>query len=60
MRHHLDGYDRIVILTHPGSAAEAAEAITMPGHEHVITDVSAGWFTAIPHIEMARTAAWPF
>ena len=57
---HLDGHDRVVILTHPDAAAEAAEAITVPGHEHVITDPSTGWFTAIPHIEMARTADWPF
>ncbi|GAA1018163.1 RNA-binding protein [Acrocarpospora pleiomorpha] len=57
---HLKGHDRVVILTHPDSAVETAEAVTTPGHEHIITDVSSGWFAAIPHIEMARTATWPF
>lgn len=60
VRPHLRGYDRIVILTHPDTAAEMADAITVPGHEHVITDATSGWFTAIPHIEMARTGDWPF
>jgi hypothetical protein len=57
---HLDGHDRLVILTHPDSATEAAEAVTVPADEHVITDVSSGWFAAIPYVEMARTADWPF
>jgi hypothetical protein len=59
-RHQGGGYDRIVVLTHPAAAAEAAEAVTLPGHEHVITTVSGGWFTAIPYVEMARAADWPF
>ncbi|MFI7131615.1 TROVE domain-containing protein [Nonomuraea sp. NPDC050153] len=59
IRAHAAGQDRVVVLTHPDQAAEAAEAITGPGQEHVITDVTCGWFTAIPHVEMARTADWP-
>lgn len=59
-RRHLDGHDRIVILTHPGGAPEAADTLTAPGHEHVVTDASAGWLRAIPYVETARTAAWPF
>jgi hypothetical protein len=60
IRDHGAGHDRVVVLTHPGQAAEAAEAVTSPGQEHVVTDVTSGWFTAIPHVEMARTACWPF
>ncbi|MFG1707859.1 TROVE domain-containing protein [Nonomuraea sp. M3C6] len=60
IRDHAAGHDRVVVLTHPDQAAEAAEAVTGPGQEHVITDVTSGWFTAIPHIEMARTGDWPF
>ncbi|MBF8193811.1 TROVE domain-containing protein [Nonomuraea sp. K274] len=60
IRTHAAGYDRVVVLTHPDQAAEAAEAVTGPGQEHVITDATSGWFTAIPHVEMARTADWPF
>jgi hypothetical protein len=59
-RHHLDGFDRLVILTNPDSVAETADAITIPGQEHIITYVSSGWFSAIPHIERARTGSWPF
>ncbi|GAA1308236.1 RNA-binding protein [Planotetraspora silvatica] len=60
LREHVRGHDRVVVLTHPGAAVEAAEAVTVPGHEHIITDVSDPWFAAVPHIEMARTGAWPF
>ncbi|GII42088.1 TROVE domain-containing protein [Planotetraspora phitsanulokensis] len=60
LRTHVRGHDRVVVLTHPAAAVEAAEAVTVPGHEHIITDVSDAWFAAIPHIEMARTGAWPF
>ncbi|WP_433438398.1 TROVE domain-containing protein [Nonomuraea sp. CA-141351] len=60
IRAHVTGQDRVVVLTHPDQAAEAAQAITGPGQEHVITDVTSGWFTAIPHVEMACTADWPF
>ncbi|GAA4585944.1 TROVE domain-containing protein [Planotetraspora phitsanulokensis] len=60
LREHVKGHDRVVVLTHPGAAVEAAEAVTVPGHEHIITDVNDGWFAAIPHIELARTGAWPF
>ncbi|GAA3668787.1 hypothetical protein GCM10022224_036160 [Nonomuraea antimicrobica] len=34
--------------------------MTVPGHEHVITNVNDGWFAAIPAVERARAAAWPF
>jgi hypothetical protein len=60
LHEHVQGHDRVIVLTHPAAAVEAAEAVTVPGHEHIITDVSDAWFTAIPHIEMARTGAWPF
>ncbi|MEO3871155.1 TROVE domain-containing protein [Nonomuraea sp. B12E4] len=60
VRRWLDDHDRIVVLTHPDAAAQAAQAVTVPGHEHVITEPSCGWFAAIPHVEMARTANWPF
>jgi hypothetical protein len=60
LRTRVRGHDRVVVLTHPGAAVEAAEAVTVPGHEHIITDVNDAWFAAIPHIEMARTGAWPF
>ncbi|GHE38220.1 RNA-binding protein [Streptosporangium violaceochromogenes] len=60
MREHADGHDRIIVLTHPAAAVEAAEAVTFPGHEHVITEVDDGWFAAVPAIELARTGAWPF
>jgi hypothetical protein len=60
LRTHVRGHDRVVVLTHPGAAVEAAEAVTVPGHEHIITDVNDAWFAAIPHIEMARTGTWPF
>lgn len=55
-----DGYERIIVLTEPGRAAEAAETITRPGHEHVITELGSGWFAAIPAIEQARSERWPF
>ncbi|MFI7613625.1 TROVE domain-containing protein [Nonomuraea terrae] len=60
IREHAGGYDRIIVLTHPDRAAEAAEAVAGPGQEHVLTDVTPGSFAAIPHVEMARTADWPF
>ncbi|GAA4557368.1 TROVE domain-containing protein [Planotetraspora kaengkrachanensis] len=60
LREHVKGHDRVVVLTHHGAAVEAAEAVTVPGHEHIITDVTDGWFAAITHIERARTDAWPF
>lgn len=53
-------HDRVIVLTHPDAAADAAEAVTVPGHEHIITDANDGWFAAIPAIEMARSSAWPF
>ncbi|MFD9942774.1 TROVE domain-containing protein [Nonomuraea sp. NPDC059023] len=56
----LDGYDRVVILTSPHAAPESADAVTTPGQEHVITQVSSGWFAAIAHVEAARTGSWPF
>jgi hypothetical protein len=57
---HVEGHARVIVLTHPGAAVEAADAVTVPGHEHVITEVNDGWFAAIPAIELARTGAWPF
>jgi hypothetical protein len=60
IRAYAAGCDRVVVLTHPGRAVESAEAVTGPGQEHVITDITPGWFTAIPHIELARAADWPF
>ncbi|MFE0148446.1 hypothetical protein ACFWY5_14975 [Nonomuraea sp. NPDC059007] len=60
VRERMDGHDRVIVLTHPGAAAQAAEAVAMPGHEHVITEPGDGWFAAIPVIEMARAATWPF
>ncbi|MFC6080430.1 hypothetical protein [Sphaerisporangium aureirubrum] len=60
VRHLAAGHDRVIILTHPSTAAQAAEAVTIPGHEHVVTSPVPGWFRAIPYIEAARTAAWPF
>jgi hypothetical protein len=60
LRTHVRGHDRVVVLTHPDAAVEAAEAVTVPGHEHIITDAGDAWFAAIPHIEMARTGTWPF
>jgi hypothetical protein len=59
-RHHLDGFDRLVILTNPDAVAETADAITIPGQEHIITDACSGWYSAIPNIERARTGSWPF
>ncbi|MBF8188035.1 hypothetical protein ITP53_20300 [Nonomuraea sp. K274] len=60
VRGHVDGHRRVIVLTHPEAAVEAAEAVTVPGHEHVITEVNDGWFAAIPAIERARTGTWPF
>ncbi|WP_431930030.1 TROVE domain-containing protein [Nonomuraea jabiensis] len=60
VRAHVDGHERVIVLTHPEAAVEAAEAVTVPGHEHVITEVNDGWFAAIPAIEQARAATWPF
>ncbi|MFI6503960.1 hypothetical protein [Nonomuraea typhae] len=60
VRRHVADHDRVIVLTHAAAAVEAAEAVTVPGHEHVITEVNDGWFTAIPVIELARTSAWPF
>ncbi|MFI6499591.1 hypothetical protein [Nonomuraea typhae] len=60
IREHFDGHDRLVVLTHPDRAGAVADAVTAPAQEHVITQVSAGWFAALPYIEMARTADWPF
>ncbi|MFF5209185.1 hypothetical protein [Streptosporangium sp. NPDC000396] len=60
VREHAQKHDRVIVLTHPAAAVEAAEAVTAPGHEHVITEVNDGWFAAIPAIELARTGAWPF
>jgi hypothetical protein len=56
VRDHLDGHDRIVILTHP----DAARSAVLPSQAHIITGVDRGWFIAIPHLEMARTGDWPF
>ncbi|GAA1018161.1 RNA-binding protein [Acrocarpospora pleiomorpha] len=57
---YVEGHDRIIVLTHPGAAVEAVQAVTAPGHEHVISQINDGWFAAIPAIESARTGAWPF
>lgn len=60
VRDQVGEHDRVIVLTHPAAAAEAAGAMTVPGHQHVISDVNDGWFAAIPAIERARAAAWPF
>ncbi|MEV4899061.1 hypothetical protein AB0K48_58030 [Nonomuraea sp. NPDC055795] len=60
VRGHVNDHERVIVLTHAAAAVEAAEAVTVPGHEHVITEVNDGWFAAIPVIELARSGAWPF
>ncbi|GAA0401338.1 TROVE domain-containing protein [Microbispora corallina] len=58
LRRHLDGHDRVVILTHPSRAGEVAG--TVAGRQHVVTAITGGAFTAIPYVEAAGDASWPF